>query len=301
MKFPSTAITLTMLSCLAFSASTVSAQVNDDQKAEDTGTPAETLLLEEESRKFLILGDVSATMQDADVANAAAKGAIGLGYKSPTVHLYLEIAKGTRTEVGATLSDSGEVKPGHVSDYAFTLLDPAATNYSSTLTFGYFPDRLKEVAQGIGATRIGGFARLSMADVSWTIPSATDNELLRTSATTFAFDLCGKTFKLSTTAKSVVEIGFALCYSVRHLAGDIGHDDSKPFRAVAIGTTHTTFHGPSTEVTLRLGQIALGTKILALYDRPFFAEDSATVAGLTGLRFVPSVSAKVPIEFPLTE
>jgi hypothetical protein len=82
------------------------------------------------------------------------------------------------------------------------------------------------------------------------------------------------------------------CASFRTIGGDIASKANDKLRQSLIGTQTKFFYGPEFEVGGQLGNLGLSARISY-----FWGGDAD---GLSGLRFVPTLTGTIPVGFPLS-
>lgn len=242
--------------------------------------------------KVVLYGSGKVASPDASPEDVAASGGFGLGYVSDRLQLHLTVHKGMSDEVGASLNADGTVKVGSPSAYGHTILDPSSASTSYLLRAFYYPWALIKWDDLRLHPRMGFGGYMMASNVTWIYPSTTEGELSKRNVTSIGIAPCFGLIGRGKAGDNLATLYANGCLSYRAIGGDIAHGTSDDLRQQLIGTKKKIYVGPEVEVGAQLGNLGISARITY-----FFGGDAD---GLSGLRFVPTVTGVIPVGFPLS-
>lgn len=260
----------------------------DDQKPKSTG---EVLI----KPKVVLYGNGTIASPDANPDDVAASGGFGLGYVSLPFQVYLSVHKGTANDVGATLNTDGTVKPGSASEYGYTILDPSSANTSYMLRAFAYPDswKLAKLQALRLDPRVGVGGYMMASNVTWVYPSTTEGELSKRNVTSFAIAPCVGIIGRGQAGDNIATLYSNFCVSYRAIGGDIANTASKDLRIQLLGTDKKHYVGPEVDFGAQFGNLGIAIRVSYFYGK-------GDADGLSGLRFVPTITGVIPVGFPLS-
>ena len=241
---------------------------------------------------MVLYGSGKVTSPDASSEDIAASGGFGLGYISDRLQLHLTVHKGVSDETGASLNADGTVKAGSASAYGHTILDPSSASTSYLLRAFYYPWALLKWDDLKLHPRMGFGGYVMASNVTWVYPSTTEGELSKRNVTSFGIALCLSLIGRGKAGDNLATLYANGCLSYRTIGGDMANDSSDALREQLIGTRRKIYLGPEVEVGAQLGNLGISARVTY-----FFGGDAD---GLSGLRFVPTVTGVIPVGFPLS-